>query len=247
MEKTVKAERKIAMIPVCLISGSLSTRRGYSRTELAALSRSIERNGILQPLIVRFVTRYDFELISGERRLRAAVMAGHTVVPCIILHCTKRQAAVYSLVENVQRESPTDFAKAEALRDLICRFGFSNEQAALQLGLTERCVSEYIGLLDYTSAERKMISRSRLGLKQLCDIVKIKDASLRKSELARAIRFENGSPPIQKFAFKDIRIFYNTIFRAVEAMKSAGIDAHLYSSESRDFAEYTVRIPLSRK
>ena len=240
MNKTVKAERKIAMIPVCLISGSLSMRRGYSRAELAALSRSIERNGILQPLIVRFVTNYDFELISGERRLRAAVMVGYTSVPCIILHCSKRQSAVYSLVENVQRESPGNFEKAESLRTLIDDFGFSEEQAASQLGITQRSVREYLSILEFSEAERRLIRRSNMSVEKLNDILKTVAPADRRKELSKSAETD-----LHKYVIKDVRIFYNTIERAVSAMKKTGINARVTKSETKDCVEYNIRIPLS--
>ena len=163
MADTVKAENKITLIPIFRIKPRSHTAgRGYSRRELSSLSRSIEKNGILQPLIVRDISGSEYELITGERRLRAAVMAGLTSVPCIIFHCSQKQSAVYSILENMQRDDPDPFARAEAIRFLINDIGFSTDRAARQLGVTERTVRDHLRILNFTEAERRMISEHKL-------------------------------------------------------------------------------------
>lgn len=243
MEKTVRGESRITMIPVFNITCIPARGRSYSRSELCALSHSIERNGILQPIIVRDVTPYEFELISGERRLRAAVMAGAVTVPCIILHCTRRQSAVYSLVENLQRDNDI-FNRAEALSLLICELGFSREQAAQQLGISQRRVGQYLSILKFSENERRRITASGLELSQAAEISSIELPSERTAALEQALsrELEGGSSSIHRFIVKDMRLFYNTIDHAVRTMRRCGIAAKLESSESDSCIEYRIRI-----
>lgn len=255
MEKTVKAESKITMIPVCRISCGAAKGRGYSRKELSSLSRSIEKNGIIQPITVRDITPYSFELVSGERRLRAAVMAGLSKVPCIIIHCTRRQSAVYSLVDDLQREPQGLFERAEALRVLLDEFGFSREQAAVQLGVTQRKIGTYLALLELSEEERELIRGSSLTVGALGALLKVSDISERKRLIARAVkegltedeikRSVQSESQIKKLIVKDMRIFYNTIERTVATMRQSGINAQISRRDSDGEVEY--RIVVAKK
>ncbi len=248
MAKTVKAESRITMIPVCRIFCNSSSMRGYSRKELRSLSQSIEKNGILQPITVRDITPYRFELVSGERRLRAAVMAGKSSVPCIILHCTERQSVVYRLVENIQREPQGIFEKAESVGRLTEEFGLSCEQIAVLLGVSQRRVNALLGLLSFSPEERDKIISARLDTDKIGDILSENDAAERSKLLDRAVRNEKTAeefrrtPMIGGMIVKDLRIFFNTIERTVTAMRRSGIDARLEKQESDSKTEYRIRI-----
>ena len=100
----VKGENKISEIPIIKIRpNKAQPRKVFNEDELSALSRSIAENGILQPLTVRKASQSEFELIAGERRLRAAILAGMKRVPCIIVKCKDKESAGYALLENIQR------------------------------------------------------------------------------------------------------------------------------------------------
>ena len=262
MEKTVKAESRIVMIPIFRISGDPSViRQSYSRKQLVSLSKSIERNGILQPITVRDISMYDFELVSGERRLRAAVMAGLTVVPCIVIHCTRRQSAVYRLVENIQRESADCFKLSESLKTLMEVYGFSSEQAAAQLGVSEKRIGEYLSILQFTPRERQILEIEDVTFSQMIQIIRIEDRSQRRRVISKVVKGEltdaetqtlvssviNAQPPVQKLIVKDIRLFCNTIERAVATMRRSGIDAVLERKESGENVEFRITIPKIHK
>ena len=248
MKNTVKAESRIAMIPVCHIFCNSSDMRGYKRKELRSLSQSIKKNGILQPITVRDITPCRFELISGERRLRAAVMAGINSVPCIILHCTERQSVVYRLVENIQREPKGIFEKAETMRRLTDEFGFSAEQISVLLGISQKQVNTSLGLLSFTADERERIIFSEIGTERLSEILSENDPEERSRLLDRAIQNEKAaqqlrrSVSVRKMIVKDMRIFVNTIERTVSVMRQSGIDARLETTESDANTEYRIII-----
>lgn len=260
MSGTVKAENRIAVIPIFRIRPrSKIGNRGYSRRELSPLSKSIEKNGILQPLIVRDISGGEYELITGERRLRAAVMAGLTKVPCIIFHCSEKQSAVYSIIENIHRDDADIFKRAETIDFLINQIGYSAERAARQLGVTERTVMDYLNILNFTETEKKLISEHRLSIYHAVELIKICDASVRRKAIAQVIDeslsaaetsqlvfdITNGAQSQRrtpKVIIKDMRLFYNTIRNAVMTMQRAGLNALMEHSENDNYIEYKIRI-----
>ena len=102
------------------------------------LARSIQENGVLQPLTVRKAGLAGFELIAGERRLRAAALAGSEKVPCLVIDCDDQQAAIYSLLENLQRVDLDPFEEAEGIEKLIQEWHITQEEAAKRLGKSNR-------------------------------------------------------------------------------------------------------------
>lgn len=257
----IKGESKISMIPIFQISENKSQpRKRFNREDIRYLARSIELNGILQPLMVRDVSPYEYELISGERRLRAAVMAGFSFVPCIVLHCNERQSAVYTLIENVQREDLSYFEQAEAIQKLIKEYGFSIEKASKQIGKSEVNIRNKLNLLNFSSEEREILISNSLSERYATVLMKIKDSNIRMTILNKVVEnnlslfdteelverltvSENDrTNPRHRIVIKDIRLFYNTINKAVSTMRQSGINATEEKTETDEFVEYRIRI-----
>ena len=257
----IKGESKISMIPIFQISENKSQpRKRFNREDIRYLARSIELNGILQPLMVRDVSPYEYELISGERRLRAAVMAGFSFVPCIVLHCNERQSAVYTLIENVQREDLSYFEQAEAIQKLIKEYGFSIEKASKQIGKSEVNIRNKLHLLNFSSEEREILISNSLSERYATVLMKIKDSNIRMTILNKVVEnnlslfdteelverltvSENDrTNPRHRIVIKDIRLFYNTINKAVSTMRQSGINATEEKTETDEFVEYRIRI-----
>ncbi len=237
-------------------------RTNFPPSELLQLSESIHQNGILQPLTVR--RRGDrYELIAGERRLRAAKMAGLREVPCIVMDINDRNSAILALVENIQRQDLNFFDEAAAIAKLITYYGMTQEDAALRLGKAQSTIANKIRLLRLTEEEREKIlahhlterhARSLLKLSAPEDRMRILDKviqfSLNVEKTERAIDAMLGkSQEDLKFQkrsvlFRDVRLFANTINRAVETMQAAGIPAASQKMQFDDYIEYRVRIPL---
>lgn len=140
-------ENRIQMLPVGEIRPNPNQpRRSFDEESLYALARSIRRYGILQPLTVRRrMERY--ELVSGERRLRAAKMAGLCEVPCIVLPVNMEESGVLALVENLQRENLSFLEEAEGIARLVELYGLSQEEAARRLGRSPSAVANKLRLL----------------------------------------------------------------------------------------------------
>ena len=126
MNFILKNENKISDIPIIKIRpNKAQPRKVFNEEDLNALSQSIAENGILQPLTVRKVSTTEYELIAGERRLRASVMAGLRKVPCIVIKCSEKESAVYALLENLQRSDLGMFEEARGVSRLIRRYGLT--------------------------------------------------------------------------------------------------------------------------
>ena len=206
---------------------------------MKSLSRSIAENGILQPVTVRKISATEYELVAGERRLRASALAGLKKVPCIIVKCTDKESAVYALLENLQRADLGMFEEARGISRLIRRYGLTQEQAWIEKsGLSERHARALLKL-DNENARRDVLSQvitEGLNVSQTEALVSLKLQSA-------PVKHNRGAG---KAVIKDFRIFVNTINKAVDVMRLAGIDAKTHTSDNDNFIEYTIRIPKSQ-
>lgn len=262
----VRSENTIADIPIIKIRpNKAQPRKVFSEDELSALSRSISENGILQPLTVRKVSSTEYELVAGERRLRAAVMAGLRKVPCIVVKCSDRESAVYALLENLQRADLGIFEEARGIAKLIRRYGLTQEQAAVKLGKTQSTIANKLRLLRLSEEEQEWMEKAGLSERHARALIRIENETVRREVLSRIITenlnvkqserlvgiYLNSTPKPSrvkgnsKAVIKDIRIFLNTINRAIDTMRLSGINAQSNKTDTEDFIEYTIRIPKS--
>jgi ParB family chromosome partitioning protein len=154
-------------IPIKAIRASLQPTRTESRPELLEeLVASIKATGLIQPLIVRPVPNlpHQFEVVAGERRLRAAQIAGLTDVPVIIREFTDHEALAVSLIENIQREELSPADEARALRRLIEEFALTHEQVAHAIGRSRATVTNLLRLLDLPPEVTTMMESRALSM-----------------------------------------------------------------------------------
>lgn len=235
-------------------------RRVFSHEELRSLADSIKQDGILQPLVVRAQSGGYF-LIAGERRLRAAKLAGLTEVPCIVHDADEQSAAVLSLTENIQRENLSFYDEAVAIRNLCDLLGLTQEQVAERIGKSQSAVANKLRLLRLPQAQLDRLVAGGMTERHARALLKVQDDEQREQLidkiLARRLTVEeterqveallNETPKGKKtVAIKDIRLFINTINKAVQALKQQGLDADTNKRETDYFIEYTVYIPKAR-
>lgn len=263
----------IHMIPVDKIYPSpAQPRKDFDDERIIRLAESFTRYGILQPLTVRFAAdpriysgreslkNYQYELIAGERRLRAAKIAGFAEVPCMIAEADGRRAAEMSIVENLMREDLNLFEQAGAIGALIEVYGLTQEQTARALGMTQSSVANKLRLLRLSEREREMILENRLTERHARALLKIAAPEERIPVLEEVIRRELNvsetesliekrlsaadapSPRVQRGMIRDLRIFYNTIDRAIDVMEKAGIGVAKERRESEEAVEVVIRI-----
>lgn len=240
-------------IPVELIAPNPNgVRRYFDNLKMNELVRTIEMYGIIQPLTVR-ETQNGYELISGERRLRAAIAAGLSVVPAIIVEVNEEKSAIMTLLENLQREDLCFFEIAESYKRLLRQQGLTQEELARRVGLSQSSIANKIRLLrlpprvkklvrDYGLSERH--ARALLALpdeeSQLEAVRKIHKERLNVSQSERLIEDtllkhpEKLAGKVKGAKYNDVRLFANTVNRAVEIMKDNGINAQMIS-ENHDW------------
>lgn len=137
-------------IPIDMLhSGTYQPRDTFSEEALESLAKTIEQLGILEPLIVRASQQHQsqFEIVAGERRFRAAKLAGFTVVPCLLSNYTNEQAAQIALIENTHREALNPIAEARAMQRLAEEFRYTHDEVAVLLGVSRSQVTNLIRLL----------------------------------------------------------------------------------------------------
>ena len=246
-------------------------RRKFDDDTIIRLADSIRRYGILQPLTVRRIEgegTYNalFEVVAGERRLRAAKLLGLRDIPCIILKVDSRKSAELAIIENIQREDLNLFEQASAIAALIDMYGLTQEEIARQLSMSQSFVANKLRILRLTAPEREKILKYALTERHARSLLRISSADerlraieyinmhnlnvaatesyidrfLSKNESARKPR----SP--RKIVLKDIRIFYNSVDRAISVVKQAGIKVESERVDEEDATVLTIRIPNTR-
>ena len=220
-------------------------RHVFNEQELRNLSQSIRVNGLLQPLLVRRI-RDGYELIAGERRLRACRMAGMKTVSCIVNECTAGTSAVLAMAENMQRQDLQIFEEAEGIRRLIEEWHVTQEEAAFRLGKSQSALANKLRLLRLTQAELLRLEDEKVRAKAL-DVIIAKRFNVQETDryVEKCLEIRDDRRQKKTAVVKDVRIFWNTISHAVSIMKQSGIDAQTLRSETDEFVEYVVRIPKS--
>lgn len=140
--------RPMREIPLDLLQRGRYQPRSYMDAEaLAALAASIRSQGVVQPIVVRGVGGGRYEIIAGERRWRAAQMAGLAGIPAIVRECSDEQALALGLIENIQREALNPLEEAQALQRLLHEFALTHEDLAEKLGRSRAAISNQLRLL----------------------------------------------------------------------------------------------------
>ena len=254
-EKTIN---RVVLLDVDdILPNPAQPRQSFQEEDLAGLAASIRENGVLQPITVRKNPGREYELVSGERRLRAAKEAGLRQIPAVVIDTTARQSAIYAILENIQRQDLSVFEEARALRCLITEWGVTQEEAAQKLGKAQSTIANKLRLLALTDAEQQLIVKSGLTERHARALLKVPTPEKRMETLKYAIRShlnvshiarsEKAPPPPPKrrvLVVKDVRVFLNTINKAIDTMKSAGIPAEATRREENGCIEYLVKIPI---
>lgn len=268
-EKTVG---KVVALDVGLIIPNRSQPRvTFDENELAALSTSIRENGILQPINVRRCG-VNYEIISGERRFRAAKICGLEEVPCIVIDADDERSAVLALIENIQRRDLSYFEEALAIERLIKFYGLTQEEAASRLGKAQSTIANKLRLLKFSDAERGLLIKGNVTERQARALVRIDDQKLRIHAMGEMIinklnieqtesmvegilhgiipkkREEEPEPAEKKqasrknFHFPLPRLYINSINKIVKNMKEANIECETVMNRVGDCYEYTIKI-----
>ncbi len=239
-------------------------RKHFDWSNLEELSQSIYQNGLLQPITVRELMDGKFELIAGERRLRACKMAGLSAIPSIVVSVSDEKSAVLAVMENLQRQDLHFFEEAIAISSLARDFGMDRERIAKKLGKSPSAIANKLRLLKLpTEIQKKIIMNglterhARVMLKladyelmnevinAVCEnSLNVAETELLVEQLLSQVPENQPQPPKPKKvkAIKDVKIVLNTLDKAVASICRNGINATATHTEKDDCIEYLIHI-----
>ncbi len=241
-------------------------RKQFNKASLEELCESIKEYGVIQPINVRKITNNSYELVAGERRLRAATMAGLKDIPAIIINVDDNDSAVMALIENLQREDLSYMEEAEGYNNLIMEHSFTQEELAQKIGKSQSTIANKIRLLKLPPLVKKILSDNNLTERHARSLLKLHDEQLQlkvlKNVCEKGLNVKKTEELVEKAidrytrektekikdrkcskAIKDIRIFVNTIRQAIDLMKKSGVAAKAAQIDRGEYIEFIVRIP----
>ena len=234
-------------------------RQGFDEVGLAELPASIRSCGILQPLTVRRAGD-GYELVAGERRLRAARIAGLREVPCLVAQVGEEDSALLALMENLQRRDLDCWEEAAAIARLISRYGLSQEEAARRIGKSQSAVANKLRILRHPPSVLQALRENHLTERHARAVLRLPENRRSEALITIAKRRMNArqtdlyieqvlnaaAPGRHRISMvKDVRIFVNTIDHAIRLMTDNGVPATAHREERDGYIEYTVRIPTA--
>lgn len=237
-------------------------RKIFSEISILKLADSISQFGVIQPLTVR-KTGQLYELVAGERRLRAAKELGWKCVPCIISDITEEKSAQISIIENLIREDLNIFEQALAIEALIDTYSLTQEQIAEKLSSSQSYIANKLRLLRFSTEEREIILANQLTERHARALLRINDPNIRKIYLIKIIKDElnvtnteiligeylsksdqNTEGRTQSsFKQKTISSFYNTIKRAIDSIKNTDLGIKCQKFVGETHTEILIKIP----
>lgn len=242
-------------------------RKNFSEEGLIELASSIQEHGVIQPLIVR---RLDagYELIAGERRLRASVMAGRSCVPCIVRDFQDKETAELAMIENLQREDLHFFEEAAGYNLLLTQFKLKQEELSERVGKNQSTIANKLRLLKLPPRVREIVIQSGLSERHARALLKIEqeldqlniinmvvensmtvkdtEVFIAKLENTKADEQAKGKRKPMLRIVKDVRIFINTMNELVAQMKKTGLSVQMRQEQSDDDITITMIVPKRR-
>ncbi len=187
--KESKPTDKLLMLPVDKIEPNpYQPRRKFDETKIAELAASIKKDGLNEPIVVRQVKEGEFQLLMGDRRLRAHKLLGLLEIKSILRKASDKEARRGALVENIQREDLTLIEEAEALKDLVADQGGDIKQTSAEIGKSELFINERLALLELPEAVQKFLDDGALNLSHAKVLLEVPN-KVRYKAAEQAVRF----------------------------------------------------------
>jgi len=238
-------------------------RRIFERESLEELAASIQTYGVLQPISVRHINGAGYELVAGERRLRACKLAGMATIPAIVVDITDHDSAVLAMIENLQRQDLHFFEEAQGLANLMMDYGFTQEALAGKIGKNQSTIANKLRVLRLPRSAQRLIidnalterhARALLKLDteaaqlEILDKVIKQGLTVRKTEalieatLSPTAKTVRGSAPFKAY-IRDIRILTNSIKENLDMVRNSGIDTQFDMEQTE--TGYNIHIKLN--
>ena len=262
----------IQYIPVEFIKPNpYQPRTKFAKGALEDLANSIKEYGVLQPINVRKFNENSYELISGERRLRASKLAGLTEIPAIISEVIEVDSAVMALIENIQRENLNYIEEAESYNQLMSRHNLTQDQIAQKVGKNQSTVANKLRLLRLNHDVRRELLENNLSERHARALLRLPEEDLQKEALqaiiSKKLNVKKSEDLIEKIrddvlnnnheekftkssrsrikSFINMRIYLNTIKNAYNEILKTGIQADYKEKDMGDKIE--IKITLNKK
>ncbi|MGB9602181.1 MAG: ParB/RepB/Spo0J family partition protein [Verrucomicrobiia bacterium] len=240
-EKAIKSE-EVLRVPIHKLKpSSLQPRKDFSNEAITELAESIKQKGILQPLIVRPVADH-YEIIAGERRYRAAQLAGLTEAPVVIKEVDDRAALEMSLIENLQRENLNPIEEAEGYANLINTFNLTQEEAAAKVGKNRATVANALRLLKLPDEIKSLIRSGNLSTGHAKAILAIESPTLQKLAAEKVIK--NSLNVRQTEELVDYLKSHSASAPNTKTKKFQPRDAHIVDLEKKLMQKFGTKVTL---
>ena len=254
------------LLPISQVeSCSTQPRKSFEPEALSDLADSIRIHGIIQPLTVRKLQSGYYQIIAGERRWRAARIAGLRQVPCLLARVDEEDAALLALIENLQRRDLDYMEEAAAIARLLRRYGLSQQQAAEKLGRSQSAVANKLRLLRLEEPVAEALHRYGLTERHARALLRLEDPEQRlaavehigknqlnvadaEAYIDRLVAQNQTTQPRRRstYILKDVRLFLNSVDRGVRLMQTAGVGAKVSRRDTEDAICLTVTIPRAK-
>ena len=240
-------------------------RKDFNNKSLEELSQSIKSFGLIQPISVRRLQNENYELVAGERRLRASELAELEEIPAIVVEYRDDESAMIALIENLQREDLNFIEEAEGYNNLISDHGFTQQHLAEKMGKSQSTIANKLRLLKLPNDIKKDLLEHNLTERHGRALLKLSDDELKRNVMDRIIKNELNVSKTEDLV-KDIldklieegkgsegqqnikglistRIYLNTIKKAYTAIKESGVDAKYIEEDKGKYIEVIIHIP----
>jgi len=240
-------------------------RKSFDKDGLDDLASSINEHGLMQPITVRVIGDM-YELVAGERRLKASKLVGLEEIPAIISEVNNQDSAVLALIENLQRENLSFIEESQAYYDIIREHGYTQQQLAKSIGKNQSTVANKLRLLRLPTMVIDKLVANNLSERHARALLKLPDKRIQLKVVNQIVakglnvkhteemidkiligttekgKIEKQKDKKMKMFLKDIRLFTNTITQAVDIVKKSGIDAKYTMKEKSDGYEINIKI-----
>lgn len=260
---------EVEYIPIKFIRPNpYQPRNRFTNSSLEELAESIKSYGVLQPISVRKFNDESYELIAGERRLRASKLAGLETIPALVKEVMDSDSAMIALIENIQRENLNYLEEAESYHQLLQLHNLTQEQIAAKVGKTQSTIANKLRLLRLHTDVRKILLDNELSERHARALLRLPEEELQKEALNKIVAkklnvkksedlienirekelINNHSEKLTKESrarvksFINMRIYLNTIKNAYNEISKTGIDATYTENDMGDSIEIKIKI-----
>lgn len=242
----LNTNKEIIYLPVDRVTPNPYQPRKFFRKEsIEELARSIKEYGVMQPISVRLINGVSYELVAGERRLRATRLAGLNTIPAIVVNIKDQDSAMIAMIENIQRENLNFIEEAEGYQNLIEDYSFTQEELAKRIGKSQSTIANKVRILRLSKKVQKFIIEHELSERHARALLKIVNEDIQMEILQKVVEqgltvkkteelvdkvlgkskevTEEGKRDIKiKRLVKDFRLFSNSIKQSIDIMKESG-------------------------